>query len=138
MNPLCKLAITATMLGLISLANYRSVRAEETPTLITLQPRPSLGVAGNDHQFLFSTAVGTNHAVSYFQNENGRCKVTVMIVDGSGVAAAGPGAVRFEVALGVGEAARMDAVEGTSLEFMCRDRAQLLTVRMARRAGAKS
>jgi hypothetical protein len=138
MNAPCKLAITATMLGLICLANFTTGRADEAPTLIALQPRPSLEGAATGRQFLLSTTIGANQAVSYFQNDNGRCKVTVMIIGVSEAALADSGAVRLQVVLDVGEAARMDSVEGTSLEFTCRDRAQLLTVRIASNAAAQS
>ena len=42
-------------------------------------------------------------------------------------------AVRFQVALAVGAIARMDTAEGSSLEFVCRERAQVLTVRTGSR-----
>jgi hypothetical protein len=78
---------------------------------------------------LLNEIVGKKQAIGYFLNENGLCRVTVMVGDAfNGVDASDAAAVRFQVALGVGARARMDTAEGNSLEFACREHAQILTV----------
>jgi hypothetical protein len=95
------------------------------------------GASGGSLQFLLNTVIGNKQAVSYFLNDNGNCKVTVMVADAfNGVDVPGSATVRFEVALGVGEKARMDTAEGRSLEFACLERAQTLTVRPGSHVGA--
>ena len=49
--------------------------------MITLKPMSGARASGADQKFLLNTIVGKKQAISYFQNENGLCKVTVMVAD---------------------------------------------------------
>lgn len=134
MSRINTLTIAAALLCVSAFADTVALRAENNPPLITLKPMSGPGASSAGHRFLLNEIVGKKQAISYFLNENGLCKVTVMVGDafiGSDVSDAA--AVRFQVALAVGARARMDTSEGSSLEFVCRERAQLLTVKAGSR-----
>lgn len=125
-----KYIIAAGLAGIVAVANHGTPLAADALTLITLKPMSRPAAPANGQQVLLNLRVETNQAVSYFQKENGRCKLTVMVADAyNGLEVPDAPAMRFEVAVGVGRTARMDTAEGKSLEFACRRRAQELNVR---------
>lgn len=130
MSRINTLAVTAALLLVSAFADTVTLRAEDSPPMITLKPMSGPGASSADQKFLLNTIVGKKQAISYFLNENGLCKLTVMVADAfNGVDVPDSATVRFEVALGVGGRARMDTAEGKSLEFACQKRAEELTVR---------
>jgi hypothetical protein len=134
MSRINTLAVTAALLSVSAFADTVALRAEDNPPMITLKPMSGPGASSPDHRFLLNEIVGKKQAISYFLNENGLCKVTVMVGDAfNGTDVSEAAAVRFQVVLGVGARARMDTAEGSSLEFVCRERAQVLTVKTGSR-----
>jgi hypothetical protein len=95
---------------------------------MTLKPMSGVGVSGQ--QFLLNLRVGTKQAISYFQNMNGRCNLTIMVADAyDGQDVPNSSTVRFEVAIDSGRTARMDTAEGKSLEFACQPQAREMNVK---------
>ena len=66
---------------------------------------------------------GTKHAASYYLNDNGTCKLVVTLADDANYEP-----TRFEAAIADGSSTHYQLAEGKSLEFGCRDHAQLMTV----------
>jgi hypothetical protein len=105
--------------------------------MVILKPVSGPGASGVSHKALLNEIVGKKQAISYFLNDNELCKVTVMVGDAfNGADVTDAAAVRFQVALGDGARARFDTAEGNSLEFVCREHAQVLTVKLGRRVSA--
>lgn len=130
MDHIKSIAAAAALLCVAALADTMSVRAEDNLPLITLKPMSGPGAASADHRFLLNEIVGKKQAIGYFLNESGRCQVTIMVGDAfNGGDVVDPAPVRFQVALGIGAKARMDTAEGGSLEFICQERAQVMTVK---------
>ena len=74
--------------------------------------------------------VGSKRAVGYFQTGNGLCNLTLMVAEAmNGDEVPGDTAARFDVAIGAGTTARLDAAEGKSLEFACTADAQAMSVK---------
>jgi hypothetical protein len=129
MNRKIKSAIAISLACTSTLAGAPGLHAEDGPTVTTLKPVSGLGASG-PHKFLLNMVVGKKQAVSYFLNENGVCKVTILVADAfNGVEVPDSKAVRLEVAIGAGGSARMHTAEGQSLEFACQGHAQELIVR---------
>jgi hypothetical protein len=102
---------------------------EVSPIVKTLKPISGQG-AGPDQHFLFSVTLGTKQAVSYFQNEHGLCKLTLMVADAfNGEDVPNLTTVRFEAAIDPAKSARFDTAEGKALEFTCEADAQAMKVR---------
>jgi hypothetical protein len=130
MNTIRKFAIAAALLAVAGLANQPMPHAEEAHAVVTLKPMSGPGASGKNQPFLLDTKVGTKQAVSYFFNEDGLCRLTVMVAEAfNGEDVPLSTTVRFDVAIGDGERARMDTAEGKSLEFACQAHAQELVVR---------
>lgn len=73
--------------------------------------------------------VGSKRAVGYFLNDNGTCKVTVVLAEATGDGATpAPPATRVNVSVAPGKSAPIDA-GGKALEFVCRASAATMTVR---------
>jgi hypothetical protein len=130
MNVTSKFAIVAALFGIVCVAGQGTLRAEEASALVTLKPMSGPGASARGQQSLLNATVGKKRAVSYFLNENGLCRVTVMVGEAfNGVDVPVSTTVRFEVVIGVGESACMDTADGKLLEFACQAHAEELTVR---------
>jgi len=66
---------------------------------------------------------GTKHAVAYFLTHNAGCKLALTLADDARYAP-----VRFEAVLADGSSKQYPFVTGTSLEFVCHDRGQAMTI----------
>ena len=129
MNHISKIIVATSLTGMFALANHGVLHAAEAPLFITLKPITGTGVGGSQ-QILLNFKVGTKQTVSYFQNENDACKLTVMVAEAfNGVEVPNSTTVRFEVALDAGRTARMDTAEGKSLEFACQGHAEEMRVK---------
>jgi hypothetical protein len=129
MNYISKIIAATVLTGVFALAGHGELQAAEASSLMTLKPMTGPGVGGSQ-QFLLNYKVGTKQTVSYFQNENGACKLTVMVAEAfNGVDVPNSTTVRFEVAIDAGRTARMDTAEGKSLEFACQGRAEEMRVK---------
>jgi hypothetical protein len=72
---------------------------------------------------------GDKHVVSYFLNQSGVCKLTVMIEDMSRADEPAPAKPsRMQVSVAPGKAARFDTVEGKTRSFACEDDARSMSV----------
>ena len=130
MNAINKFAIVPALFVVAGLAQQSKLHAEDASAMIKLKPMSGPGASGRDKPFLLNTRLGTKQAVSYFLNEDGLCRVTLMVVEAfNGEDVPLSTTVRFEVAIGVGETARIDTAEGKSLEFGCEAHAEELTVK---------
>jgi hypothetical protein len=74
--------------------------------------------------------VGSKRAVGYFLNDNGTCKVTLVLAE---TAREGmvlpPAGTQVKVAVAPGKSARIDA-DGQSIEFVCRASAATMIVKV--------
>jgi hypothetical protein len=123
--------LAATVLaGLLSLAGFGTADAGDTSTFpATLKPISGQG-ASPDQKFLLNHAIGKKQAVSYFQNQDGRCKLTLMVGEAfNGEDVPDETVVRFELRIAPAKAASFDTAQGKGLEFKCLDGAQAMSVR---------
>ena len=122
--------IAATALaGLLSVAGFGTAEAGETPLPATLKPLSGQG-ATPDQKFLLSHAIGKKQTVSYFENQNGQCHLTLMVGEAfNGEDVPDETAARFVVRLEPTRTALFDTAEGKGLEFTCLDAAQTMHVR---------
>jgi len=98
--------------GVMSLATTAPVTADDNWASQTLRP---LNAA--------SLQAGGAHVVSYFQKEEGACRLTMMMANGS----AGP-ATRIQMTVAPGRTARVDEVDGKSSLFTCLANAEAMNV----------
>ena len=132
MNTVKKIAASLAVVVGLSLSGYGPTEAAESVTRVTLRPMSGPGVESKGRLFLLSATLGGKQAISYFLNEEGACKVTVMVADAfNGIDIPAFSTVRFEVAIDAGDTARMDTAEGNSLEFACAGRGEEMTVRQS-------
>lgn len=122
--------IAATALaGLLSVAGFGTAGAADTSLPATLNPISGQGAAP-DQKFLLSFAIGKKQTVSYFENHDGLCKLTLMVGQAfNGEDVPDETAVRFEVRINPARTALFDTAEGKGIEFMCLDGAQAMSVR---------
>jgi hypothetical protein len=81
--------------------------------------------------------IGSKHAVSYFQRDNGSCKLVLTYAeapDWDGVPSLT--ATRFETSIGEGKTVRHNVSEGEALEFVCLEGAEAMSVRQLDRIAA--
>jgi hypothetical protein len=109
--------------GALSLAANAPLRADPWSPL-TMKP---LMAASLD--------AGTKHVVSYFLASDGRCRLTLMILDQpkDDDARSSENGARFQVSVDAGGTARFDTTKGKSLEFACKPDARSMTARMVDR-----
>jgi len=122
---LAKSIIAATALtGILVVAHLDVVEAAKgLPAWTSMKPLRAV-----------SFDVGRKHVLSYFQNKNGLCQLTMMVSDRPDEAVEGDkvpvlAVARFEAAIDGGKTARLDTVEGKSLEYMCGTDAWVMRVR---------
>jgi hypothetical protein len=128
MNLFSNIIVAAALAGTFGIANQDGLAAAEARYLVTLKPMSGPG-AGGSKKFLLSRQVGTKQTISYFQNEGGACKLTVMVAEAfNGEDVPNATTVRFQVAIEGGTVARMDTAEGKSLAFACAAGAQELSI----------
>lgn len=113
MNKLNLIAVAIAGLGLTGTA----ASANSSPAL-TMKPMHGI-----------SFDVGSKRAVSYFQNDSGRCNLTLMVAEAmTGDEVPSDTAARFEVKIDAGKTERLDTAEGKSLDFACTANAQAMSV----------
>jgi len=123
------LAATA-LAGLLSVTGLATAGAGDTSTFpATLKPISGQGAASH-HTFLLSVVIGKKQTVSYYENQDGRCKLTLMVGDAfNGEDIPDATVVRFEVRIAPTRTASFDTAQGQGLEFKCLDGAQTMNVR---------
>lgn len=121
--------ITATALaGLLSLTTLAGA-AEPSSTGDTIKPVSGEGASPNA-QYLHNGKVGPKQAVSYFQNESGLCKLTLMVgeaFDGEDVP--DMTTVSFQTLVNPGHSVRFRTAEGKALEYACETNAGSMRIR---------
>jgi hypothetical protein len=128
MNLLSSIIVVAALAGAFNIGSQGGLAAAEGSSLVTLKPMSGPGVGGSK-KFLLSRQIGTKQTISYFQNEGGTCKLTLMVAEAfNGEDVPNVTTVRFQVAIGAGEVARMDTADGKSLAFACAAGAQELSI----------
>lgn len=123
--------IAATALaGLLSVVGFGAAEAVDASSLpATLKPISGQGAAP-DQAFLLSFAIGRKQTVSYFENDGGFCKLTLMVGEAfNGEDVPDETAVRFEVRIDPARTALFDTAEGKGIGFTCLDGAQAMSVR---------
>ncbi len=99
------------------------------PAVKTMSPISGHGAVPG-RQVLLNFRLGPKQAVSYFQNESGACRLTVMVGDAfNGEDVPDLTTVRFEATVGSGASARFDVAQGKSLEYSCDERAEAMSVK---------
>jgi hypothetical protein len=74
--------------------------------------------------------IGQKQTVSHFENQGGRCKLTLMVGEAfNGEDVPDETVVRFELRIAPARAASFDTAQGKRLEFRCLDGAQTMSVR---------
>lgn len=74
--------------------------------------------------------IGTKHAVTYYENVAGVCQVTMLVADRQDYEGDVPGpAARVRVTVPSGNTARLDTIQGKSLEIGCEKAASAMVVR---------
>lgn len=136
MNLFCK-TIIAAVLGVVALCNGGQSEAADAPKLVVLKPMSGPGASIKSLDSMLDLKLGSRQAVSYFQNADGLCQVTVMVAEAfNGVDAPDSTTVRFQVAIDAGRTARMDTAEGDTLEFVCNRRAEEMSVKVGNQGSA--
>jgi hypothetical protein len=130
MNLAKNVVVGAAVAAVISVTHVGGVRAAEASSALkTLRPISGQGTAGNGQQFLLNVEVGGKQAVSYFLNEQGLCKLTLMVAEAfNGEDVPNLTTVRFETAVDPGRSANFTTAEGKSLEFTCQAGALAMSV----------
>jgi hypothetical protein len=74
--------------------------------------------------------VGAKHAIGYYLAEQGNCNLTVLLTDvsydGDGTT---PSATRVNVNVAAGTSAKVDMIDGTTMQFTCAAGASDMTVK---------
>lgn len=120
---------TTVLAGVLSVAGLGAAQAADTsPSPLTLKPISGQGTTGRT--FLLNMPIGQKQAVSYFQNEGGLCRLTLMIGEAfNGEDVPDETVVRFEVKVDPARTALFNTAEGKGLEFMCLAGAQAMSVK---------
>lgn len=123
--------VAATMIaGVLSISGLTIVQAEDNARLpVTIKPISGNGAA--PHQFaLLSFVIGKKQTVSYFHNETGVCKLTVMVAGAfNGVDAPSETTARFDVGIDPSKSALLNTSDGKGLEFTCLTAAQGMSIK---------
>ena len=118
MNAIKTMTLGTILIGL-SVSGATVCKAEAGSTGLSMKPIHALSID-----------VGSKRAVAYFLNDNGRCKLTLVVADAmTDDVLPTDTPVRFDVAVDAGKNARFDTAEGKSLQFDCMRSAQSMTVR---------
>ena len=128
MNLAKNIIIATALTGILSVTTAGALQAADASSVLTMKPLHGV-----------SFDVGTKHAVSYFLSDNGLCHLTLIVAEafnGDDVPADTPN--RFEVSIDPGKTARIDAVEGKSLEFACQASAQAMSLTTVERFAVNS
>jgi hypothetical protein len=112
MNSMKSITLAAALSAVLSVAHLGAAQAQTI--------KPVQGV---------SFHVGTKHAVSYFLDENGRCKLVLTVAEEPSGDVSNFEATRFEAAIEAGKSTRYQMAEGLSLEFTCQDQAQAMNIK---------
>lgn len=117
--------------GLLAAASVGTAQAVDTslhPT--TLKPISGQGAAPGQH-FLLNVVIGKKQAVSYFQNEGGVCRLTLLVAEAfNGEDTPNETTVRFAVDVDPTETALIDTADGKRLEFTCLSGAEAISVKL--------
>jgi hypothetical protein len=72
--------------------------------------------------------VGAKRAIGYYLAENGSCNLTVMLSDVNYLDGSTPSASRVNVNVAAGTSAKVDTIDGTTMQFKCAAGASDMTV----------
>jgi hypothetical protein len=116
--------------GVLLASGLSIVRAEDNAQLpVTIKPISGEGAA--PHQFaVLSFVIGKKQTLSYFQNETGICKLTVMVGEAfNGVDIPTETTARFDVGIHPSKSALLNMSDGKGVEFTCLTAAQGMSVK---------
>lgn len=129
MKPIRRILATTALVVLGVGSGQGALKAEVAAEHLALKPVLGANAPVPARQSLLDVTLGAKQVIGYFNNEQGQCKVTIMVADAFDEARVTDSpAVRFEVALDAGAKALMDTAAGRSLEFTCSEGAREMTV----------
>ncbi len=73
--------------------------------------------------------VGAKRAIGYYLSENGACNLTVLLSDVNYLDGTTPSASRVNVNVAAGTSAKVDTIDGTTMQFTCASGASAMTVK---------
>ncbi len=118
-----------TVVALASTGPVAAGDANGPAPMVTMSPITGPGAAPG-RRVLLNFRLGSKQTVSYFQNESGLCRLTLLVGDAfNGKDVPDMTTVRFEATVGSGTSARFDVAQGKSLEFSCAERAEAMSVK---------
>jgi hypothetical protein len=71
---------------------------------------------------------GTKRAIGYYLADNGNCNLTVLLSDINYLDGTTPSASRVNVSVAAGTSAKVDTIDGTTMQFSCAAGARDMTV----------
>jgi hypothetical protein len=115
----------------VLVAGLGAARAQESGSAANImKPISGQGAEREGRQFLLNIVLGGKQAVSYYVNEKGRCKVTLMVGDAfNGGDVPDFTTVRFAAAIEPAQSATFDTAQGKSLELTCEAGAEGMSVK---------
>lgn len=127
MNAKIKIA-AAVLTSVVASSGLAPLQAAEV--MKVMKPISGEHAAREGRDALLNLTVGRKQAVSYFLNDDGHCKLSLMVGDAfNGQDIPDPTTVRFEVAIDPSNTARFDTAEGKVLEFTCHAGAREMSVK---------
>lgn len=113
--------LTCSVIAMATLATLVPVQAQG-PKILTATVLSAFEAANVD--------LGSKHAMGYYANRNGRCRLTLMMSeDGLEKASTDGSAARLSLVVNPGATARVESVEGKSAEFFCGPGARRMIVK---------
>ncbi len=73
--------------------------------------------------------IGAKHAIGYYLADNGSCNLTVLLSDVNYLDGTTPSASRVNVNVAAGTSAKVDTIDGTTMQFTCSTGAGDMTVK---------
>lgn len=131
MNSAGNFVAASALAGVLALGGVSTLQAADAAIdVMTIKPLSGPGAERQGLKFLLNLEFGRKQAVTYYLNEKGVCKLTLMVADAfNGVDVPNLSTVRFEAPIEAAKSARFDTAEGKALEFTCHVGAEQMSVR---------
>jgi len=118
MNLVKKIIAGTAFAAVLSLSNAAAIQAADYAPVLTMKPLQAI-----------SFDVEAKHAVSYFLNDNGTCKLVLTLGETPNADdVTNFATTRFEAAIDAGKTTRFAVTTGKSLDFACQAGAQAMAV----------
>ena len=127
MNTTNRFSLAATITGLFALTQADALQQSGQAAALTMQPMQGV-----------SLDVGSDHTVSYFLNEGGKCRIVLTLAGEPTWDDPDFMATRFEATLAAGETTRYVADNGQPIDFDCESSAETVSIRAIEQSGARA